>query len=275
MSPFPKTPAWIAAQPLVVRVLGGAVIVLFLALALVAWRWRAAQAETARIQLEKTNAEARATPSRTLTPDELSAIRGIVKEEVGGATRPVVQVPQRNDGFDRALAQERLAISALTASIAALTAHATSTGDVVTVGDSVRGSFDVAKPPYTVHADVTLPKTRGRGEIDVAVQLEPARLMPRLGCGAAVNGVRPARYTVTGPPWLSIVIDSSSQDPALCNPNLSGARSAFHPTISVGPGLSLQYDPVTRSFRAAPSVNLSLNLWTCPLGLNVFRGKCS
>lgn len=277
MSPLPKTPAWIAAQPLVVRVLGGAVLVLFLALALVAWRWRAAQAETARMQLEKANAEARATPSRNLTPDELSAIRGIVKEEVGGATRPVVQAPQRNDAFDRALAQERLAITALTASIAALTAHATSTGAVVsTAGDSVRSaSFDVAKPPYTVHADVVLPRPPAHGTMDATVELEPAHLMPRLGCGAAVNGIRPARYTITGPPWLSIVIDSSSQDPALCNPNLASSRSAFHPTISVGPGVSLQYDPVTRSFRAAPSVNLNLNLWTCALGLNVFRGKCS
>jgi len=272
-----KVPMVISSQPFHVKLIGGLALLAFVIIFLMAWRLRVAHAETARIQLEKANAEARATPSAALTQDQLAKFIRDIGETVAGATKPAVQAPQRNDALDKALASDRVAIAALVASIASLTAHATSTGAVVsTANDSVRAaSFDVSQPPYTVHADVKLPRPPAHGTLDATVDLEPAHLSPRIGCGPAINGVRSAQYTITGPPWLTMVIDSSSQDPALCNPGLKGGRSAFHPTISVGPGVSLQYDPVLRRFRSGPSVNVSLNLWTCAIGLNLFRGKCS
>jgi hypothetical protein len=275
---FPKltTPAWIAGQSVAVKILGGLVVVLFIAVAIFAWRLRAAHAETERLALERSNAVARETPSRALTEAELAAIRSVVKEEVTGATRPIVQAPQRNDALDRALAQDRAVLTALTASIAALAAHTTSTSAVTTdSSDARKASFDVTQPPYTVHADVTLPRPPGHGVLDVGVELEPAHLMPRIGCGKAdANGIRPALTTVIGPPWLTIVIDSGSQDPAICNPQLAKRPSCFKPRLAVGPGYSVQIDPSTHEARGGWSLNATVSLWTADLGLNLFRLRC-
>jgi hypothetical protein len=174
-------------------------------------KYRHVTADYARTSLELSNTRAAAETTRVHTIDSVTRV----------FDKGVIQTPQSADAVDRALRQTRTALDSMRAVIRALSVRTTSTGDVTTAttatGDTVRrATFDVREPPYTARAAVELP-ARGRGSIDLSVALDTIPLTVRPSCGAAdATGIRPARVSVSAPPWATVMLARVEQDPDVC-----------------------------------------------------------
>lgn len=132
--------------------------------------------------------------------------------------RQAIQVAAERDAIDKALGLERIARVQLTAKVATLEAHATSSAPVTESVEGVRSAkFVVDSAPYFVQATVELPRPPGAGSIALSVNLDPIPLEARQGCGPAnAAGIRSAFLTVTGPAWATVNLDRVEQDPGLC-----------------------------------------------------------
>jgi hypothetical protein len=193
---------------------GGVVLLVFV-------RW-----EVSRLR-ENQRVEARAHQA-ALAQDTVEAARdtsralpmeGVLGDSLRAAQRRAIQVEQRADRLDATLSLERVARERLEASVVALRTSVKSDTVYVTRADDARHAvFDARQPPYTVHADVSLPEPPARGRMDVRVELDTLALDVRVGCGAAGNeGVRPAAVTVVGPAWALMRLSRVEQAPSVCS----------------------------------------------------------
>ena len=142
-------------------------------------------------------------------------VQKMLGDSIIGVERRVIQERQRADALDRSLARERIARAVLVARIDSLRVVTASVTDS-TGADSVRRvSFTVDTVPYSGIANVTLPPT-APATLDLWLAIAPIPVHLRLGCGPAVNGIRPATATAFGPAWATLSLDSLSQSPDLC-----------------------------------------------------------
>ncbi|HVT39895.1 MAG TPA: hypothetical protein VHE78_12670 [Gemmatimonadaceae bacterium] len=132
--------------------------------------------------------------------------------------RRAVQALQRADALDRALGLERVARHRLEAMVVGLRRQVVTDSVHSSGSDSLRHAvFDVRHAPYSVHAEVTLPRPPASGLMAVRVDLDTIRLEVRVGCGkAAPNGVPPARVNVVSPAWAKIGLSRVEQSPGVC-----------------------------------------------------------
>ena len=100
------------------------------------------------------------------------------------AERRAVQTVQRADVLDRVLRLERRMRDSLRVAVDRLRRQARSDSVVADAEDNERrAAFDVRAAPYTVHADVVLPRAPRRGSMDVRVDVDRMRWMCEWGAG--------------------------------------------------------------------------------------------
>lgn len=232
---LPKLPPTSIATRLIL----GLVLFLVLVLAFQSWRLRRAYQAAGQLALEADTLRASRDTSRVL---QLALV-----ESLHVAQRQAIQTPQRQDALDKALKLQRVALAQLQVQIQALKATASSAQP--TREDSSTGArtghFDIRQQPYTVAADVTLPRPPGRGQLEIQVRVDSAQLELRLGCAKAnAQGIRSAQTTVTGPRWLPVRLGRVEQSAEVCqSPALARSSSAswwrrLEPHLSAGYGLT-------------------------------------
>jgi hypothetical protein len=109
-----------------------------------------------------------------------------------------------------------------------------------------RASFRIRQAPYTVAADVALPKAPDTGTMSVRVALDALHVEARVSCAPADgSGVRAASVSATGPACADIRFDRVEQSAELCaSPALAAERRKHRwlggvpLVIGVGPGLT-------------------------------------
>jgi hypothetical protein len=224
------------------------VCALALALGVQSWRLRRAHRATAEQALAADTLRAHHDTSRAAALSARDSAR-ILGDSLAARARLVLQLRQESDALDRALGQERIARQDLTATVRALRARVPASGptDEDPESGDRQAHFDVRSPPYTVSADVRLPPPPGRGDMAVAVTVDPAAIALRLGCGDPnAAGIRAATATATGPTWLALTIGRVEQTPDLCRSPALVERSRglpwwkrYAPHVSVGWGGTL------------------------------------
>ena len=165
-------------------------------------------------------------------------VQSLLGDSIRGVERRVIQEKQRADALDRALGRERIARATVTATVDSLRTILMASGDT-TGADSVRRiAFVVDTVPYTGTADVTIPPL-APATLDLRLRLAPIPLGLRLGCGTAVNGIRPATATAIGPSWATLSLDSLSQSPDLCASPALTKRPRIWPWMALGGAITL------------------------------------
>lgn len=181
--------------------------------------------------------EAAADSTRGVSENALKALHSLFGDSVAAVERRVVQERQRGDALDRALGRERIARAGLTVTVDSLrvAVQAPVTSDT---GDQVRSAwFPVSEVAFTGEAAVSLPRPPASGTLDLQITVRPIPLHLRLGCGAPVNGLRPATAVLAGPSWTTLTLDSLSQDPGLCRSPILEQRVSRLKWMGIGAGL--------------------------------------
>lgn len=246
------------ATSLATRLMLGLVLVLALVLAFQSWRLRRAYEAAGQLALEADTLRASRDTTRVLQ----------LQESLRVVQRQVVQRVPQVDALDKQLRLQRLALAQLQLEIHELRASVTSS--TPTREDSSTGArqahFDVRQAPYTVAADVALPRPPAPGQLEIQVRVDSAQLELRLGCSRAdAAGIRSAQATVAGPPWLPLRLGRVEQSPDLCQSPALAKGSAppwWHrlvPRVGAGYGLQLGQDGTVR---AGWQLGAYLDVWS-------------
>ena len=219
---------------------------------------RAARAALVRDTLEAAQDTTRVLPLIGALGDSLRAVE-----------RRAVQTAQRSDELDRLLKRERVVRDRLEATIAELRISAVAETVFVADGDSVRhATFDVRQAPYTVHAEVALPRAPLPGQLDLRAEMDTLALDVGVGCGSAgTAGVRPASVSVVAPSWASVRLGRVEQAPEVCATKVESRGSAVLSTVRrfvARFGLTVGYSAVrtpSGAVMAGPAVGVGFRVW--------------
>jgi hypothetical protein len=250
---------------LAVRVTSGVVIV---ALLLFAWTTATRLTETDRrgaaAALVRDTLEAAADTTRALLMD--AALLG---DTLRAVERRAIQAEQKADALDRSLRTERVVRDQLQARIATLTAHVQSDTAISDSADGTRrATFDIRDAPYTVRADVTLPRPPQPGAMRLRVELDTLGLALSVACGEPNEfGVRAATARVIAPVWATVRLNRVEQAPSVCaaaarlaSPGLASMlrRAAARLSVSVGYGATRQ---ASGAVVAGPGALVGVRIW--------------
>jgi hypothetical protein len=161
--------------------------------------------------------------------------------------RRAIQAEQRADALDRALRTQSIVHSQLQARIATLERQLRSDSVAFDSTDGTRRArFDLRDAPYTIRADVTLPRPPQPGAMNLHVALDTLGLALSVACGEPNEfGVRPAMARVAAPAWATVRLGRVEQAPSVCatssrtrESGLAAAlrRAAERFSVSVGYG---------------------------------------
>lgn len=192
----------------------GAVLALLITLGVQSMRLDAARDGATRAALVADTLAASRDSSRVLSIEGAA-----LGESLTVVQRRAIQAVQKADALDKALGLERVAREQFTATIAGMRSQVRSDTVVVEVpGDSVRSAtFDVRQSPYSVHAEVELPRAPESGRLSVRVDLDTLSLDVRIGCEAAnAYGVRSAEVSAVAPGWASLRLGRVEQAAGVC-----------------------------------------------------------
>lgn len=170
-----------------------------------------AQAHVQQLQLDSTNAIARADTTRLLFQDSLRGVTHLVEQlQVESNARLVAKNREAT-----ARADLQLRVDSLQATLAGVTSedsagvrHATLAFDSLPF--HLRAQLEVPPPPAPTRAAILL-------------SLEPARGTLELACRG-----REASAQFVGPPWLDLTLERIQQDPRVCAPVQTAAK---HPSV--------------------------------------------
>lgn len=141
----------------------------------------------------------------------------LLGDSLRAVERRVIQVRQERDAFDRALRRERLALGTIRVTLDSFRTTASAPVSTPLPDTTVRvATFEVDSTAYHLTARAELPPAPRAGTLHATVRLQPVPVELRLGCGAAVRGIRPAFVTATVPPWARVELGPFTQDPELC-----------------------------------------------------------
>lgn len=169
--------------------------------------WQSARAEAHQNALAVSNARADADQTRELLRDS----SGVTWE------RRARQAELERDKLDRELATRP--VLRVPIGVRVDTVHAESEAPVVEEEGVRSAHFAAYQAPVSLEADVSLPTPPGQASIAWRAILDPIDLTARVSCSEDdVSGVRDAFVRVEGPPWASIEIGPTQQDPDVCSP---------------------------------------------------------
>jgi hypothetical protein len=199
---------------------GGAIVVLSIMLG-------RARAEQVSLALKADSLQAVADTTRRTSLSRRDSLK-IFGDSLSAVERRVVQTKISNDALDNALHRASVLITRLDATIQNFNVK-NRPGTAVTLvssDTSIRQStFHIDSTPYHVDATAKLPPPPRVGTLDLAIHMDTVFMRPRLQCGEAVDGVKPATILVETPTWLTNVkINQSLVSPSACNPQLITKR---------------------------------------------------
>jgi hypothetical protein len=192
--------------------------------------------------LARDTLEAAADTTRTVHMDAAP-----VGDSLRVVERRAIQAEQKAGALDRALRTERVVHDQLRATIATLERQLLSRTAVVdTTDETRRAAFDIRDAPYTITADVSLPRPPQPGTLHLRVALDTLGLALSVSCGEPNEfGVRAATARVIVPAWATVRLGRVEQAPSVCatsshtrEPGLAAAlrRAAERFSVSVGYG---------------------------------------
>jgi predicted nucleic acid-binding Zn ribbon protein len=249
----------------VIEALSLVVVAMALYVGYAKWQRHRAQARAADAALAADTTRAHFDTSHAATLSRQDSVK-LLGDSLAIVQRLLVQRAQRQDDLDRALALQRIALVGLTAQVRQLVARSTASAPTTEDTSGTRRShFDVRQTPYTLAADVTLPRPPGRGDMAVRVTLDPATIGLRLGCSAAnAQGIRSATATATGPAWLPLTLGRVEQSPELCASPALASKPALRWWQRIEPHVTAGYG-VTRAgdgtLVTGPTIAASVDLW--------------
>lgn len=207
--------------------------VLLAALGVQSCRVRQAEQRAAEYALRADSVEAAADSTRVISTQALA----VLGDSLRGVERRVVQEQQRADGLDRALGRERIARAGLGVVVDSLRSVVLAIQD--TISEAGRHIvFHIDTVPFSGTAEVTVPPV-ATPTLDLRLAVAPIPLQLRLGCGDAVNGIRPATATAIGPTWATLTLDSLSQSPDLCRSPALTRMPPRWPWMALGATITL------------------------------------
>lgn len=146
--------------------------------------------------------------------DQTRKVNGILADSLTLVTRRAVQLQMRADGTDRALRSVSRVRVGLTATVRDL--DAVLTADAADSIGTRMATLPFRQEPYTGVISVRMSPTEATARI--GIRLDTARLGIRATCSAKkVDGIRQASIYVSSPTWLTVAVDSVSQDRTVCN----------------------------------------------------------
>lgn len=219
----------------------------------------------AQIEEFRVRSAQRAVRRAALSVDSLDAVRDTARrlnakalglgDSLAVVQRRAVQVRQVADALDRALGAERAIRQQLAVRVASLEAVVRAEGAVTPPAakdsdDEVRrGKFRLRQAPYSVRAEVELPREPSRGSMKIDVALDSIPVEVRVSCGrVGVGDVRPAAVEVIAPAWARASVGRVEQAVEVCSPARSSPARGWWEAVRsrlgvmVVYGASLQHD---------------------------------
>lgn len=204
--------------------------VLVLSLLVALFLLRREQRNGERLALAASNARAAADTTRRLS----GRVLAVLGDSLAAYQRLALQNRIERDELDRALGSVSAVRSRLELTVRTLTARGGTTAVVVdSATDTRTATFAVDSVPFRVRASVALPPPPAPGRFAVTVALDPVRIEPRVTCGPAVDGIRPASLTVVTPPWITAEVVGVSLEPRVCNEDYGRPRGWRVPVVAV------------------------------------------
>lgn len=124
----------------------------------------------------------------------------------------------RRDDFDRATDRTSVVRGGITITPGTITTTTTST---TATTDSlvfhVDSSSARAGPRYVVDAIVKTPPAPAAASLQLGIRFSPIVLSPRIQCGEAVNGIRPASMAVIAPTGVAVEVERLELNARVCN----------------------------------------------------------
>lgn len=138
-------------------------------------------------------------------------------DSLSGFVRRVVQAEQKADALDKSLRMERLAKGHATVRVDSLHRELQGLVEADSADDVRTTTFQDYRPPYTIAAEVAIPKPPMQSRMLLRVGLDPIPMQIRMWCGKPnPHGIKPAHWMMTVPRWATLSVDSVFQDPTLC-----------------------------------------------------------
>jgi hypothetical protein len=184
-----------------------------------------ARAAVLALAAENANAERDSTREVAL---ENERVAGLLGDSLRMVEKRVVQLAQRSDAFDRATGRERRGSYTIEVAPAPLWGAFTVPSKVGADTGTRAARFDVRQPPYTIAADVSIPRPPDSARMAVRVELDPVIADVRVGCSPADSlGIRAASISATNPPWATVTFGRVEQAPDVCQPPAMLPRKRF------------------------------------------------
>lgn len=208
-----------------------AIVVLVGALVWSRWQLNRQKGAYETLALEKSNAIAERDVSRKAVLSAANAVK-ILGDSLQALERLGVQRGTdgvRRDDFDRATGRTsvvRGGISVTPGEILTRTVSRPTTDslDVRIAVFRVDSSGARAGPRYVADARVEMPRPPAAASLNLGVRLLPIALSPRIQCGEAVNGIRPATMAVIAPVGVAVEVQPLELNARVCNEDFGRPR---------------------------------------------------
>lgn len=234
----------------------GRVIVGLVILALLAWvaisRWQLHRERQAHedAELARSNAIAERDISRRAVLSASDAMR-ILGDSLQALERLGVQrgtVGIKSDAFDRATGRTSVVRGGITVTPGAIATTTTSSSPTTSDSLDIRVAvFHVdslgarAGPRYVADARVEVPRPPAAASLQLGVRLAPIALSPRIQCGEAVGGIRPATMAVIAPVGVSVEVEPLELNARVCNEDFGRPRGLRIPIGWAGAGMAVAF----------------------------------
>ena len=218
------------------------VVVLALVVGLGISRWQLSRARAAQEKsaLRASNAIAERDVSRKavlsaadalkILGDSLQAIERLGVQRDGGGVR--------RDAFDRATGRTSVVRGGISVTPGAISTTTTGvvrdTADVRIAVFHVDSSGARVGPRYVADATVNVPRPPAAASLRLGVTFSPIAISPRIQCGPAVDGIRPATLAVLGPAGVALEVQPLELNVRVCNEEFGRPKGIRIPIGTVG-----------------------------------------
>lgn len=154
--------------------------------------------------------------------DSLAAYERLGVQRAGGV---------KTDALDKATGRTTVVKGGITVKPGTISTTTTSSQPTTTDALDIRVAvFHVdssgarAGPRYVADARVQVPRPPAAASLTLGVKLSPIALAPRIQCGNAVDGIRPATMAVIAPVGVDITVEPLELNARVCNEDFGRPR---------------------------------------------------
>ena len=185
------------------------------------------RAWTSQLVLAAENVKAERDSTREVALEN-AKVAALLGDSLRVFEKRVVQISQKSDALDRATGRERRGAYTIEIAPAPLWGAFTAPSRVAPDTTTRTARFDVRQPPYTVSADVSIPRPPDSARMEVRVALDPVVADVRVSCSPVDSvGIRAASISATTPAWATVKFGRVEQAPDVCQPPVIKRRRWF------------------------------------------------